>query len=308
MTPQSLRSLALFSLLALSPLRTVATDTPATVEPVKLAERVFTFTHTMSNSSAVIGDDAVLLIDSGGSPETAVKLRAAIATLTDKPVRLLVDTHWHFDHVNGNEVFGSQGASIVGHSAMRTRMLAGKTNTLPGFPAVAYERAELATPTVTFDHALTFHLGGQDIEVVHPAVGCAHTDGDAVVYFPQANIVHMGDLYFEGFYPFIDVAAGGSIDGMVAGCREVLARIDAKTVVIPGHGPVTDKAHLEAFVAMLSDINAKIVPLVRAGKSLDEVKAAKPTAAQDAVWGKGFISPDQFTEIAYNGIVANLKK
>ncbi|HLP02024.1 MAG TPA: MBL fold metallo-hydrolase [Opitutaceae bacterium] len=309
MTPRSLHLLTLFSAFALAPFGARAADAPKTVEPVPLADRVFTFTNTMSNSTAVIGDDAVLLVDSGGSPEIAAQLRVAIAKLTDKPVRLLVDTHWHFDHVNGNEVFGAQGATIVGHVAMRSRMREGRvTNALPRFPAVAYDREELATPTVTFDRSLALHLGGQRIELVHPAIERAHTDGDVVVYFPERNIVHMGDLYFEGTYPFIDVAAGGSIAGMIAGCREVLARIDDQTLVVPGHGPVTDKAHLEAFVAMLTDIDAKIAPLVLAGKTLADVQVANPTAAHDAVWGKSFISPDQFTEIVYNGIVAQRKQ
>ncbi|MFT3831371.1 MAG: MBL fold metallo-hydrolase [Opitutaceae bacterium] len=308
MTPRSLRLVTLFSVLALAPLGARAADAPKPIEPVPLADRVFTFTNTMSNATAVIGDDAVLLVDSGGSPEIAARLQGALAKLTDKPVRLLVDTHWHFDHVNGNEVFGAHGATIVGHAAMRSRMLEGKTNVLPGFPAVAYEREEFATPTVTFDQSLTVHLGAQRVELVHPATGRAHTDGDAVVYLPQRNLVVMGDLYFEGMYPFIDVAAGGSVDGMIAGCREVLARIDDQTIVVPGHGPVTDKAHLAAFVAMLADISAKITPLVAAGKTLEEVKAARPTAAQDAVWGRGFLNPDQFTEIVYNGVVAQRKK
>ncbi|HPO00305.1 MAG TPA: hypothetical protein PK879_06300, partial [Opitutaceae bacterium] len=115
-------------------------------------------------------------------------------------------------------------------------------------------------------------------------------------------------LYFEGVYPYIDVATGGWIDGMIAGCREILARIDDKTLVVPGHGPVTDKAHLEAYVAMLSGISAKITPMVKAGKSLDEVKAAKPTADYDQVWGQNWNKPDAFVELAYNGIAAHLKK
>jgi len=309
MTYRTLRLLPLFSAFALAPLGAGAADAPMAVAPLQLADRVFTFTNTMSNSLAVVGDDAVLLVDSGGSPEKATQLRAAIAKLTDKPVRVLVDTHWHFDHVNGNEVFGTQGATIVGHAAMRTRMRDSRAiDALPNFPAVAYTREELATPAVTFDRTLTLHLGGQTVELVHPATGCAHTDGDAVVYLPQRNIVVLGDLYFEGLYPFIDVAAGGSVDGMIAGCREVLARIDDKTVVVPGHGPVTDKAHLEAFVAMLAGINAKIAPLVAAGRTVEEVKAAKPTAAQYAVWGHGFLTPDQFTEIVYNGIAAQRKQ
>jgi glyoxylase-like metal-dependent hydrolase (beta-lactamase superfamily II) len=178
----------------------------------------------------------------------------------------------------------------------------------PSFPTLAYDNAAQALSTVTFERELTLCSGDEEVQLVHPAAGSAHTDGDTVVYYRHANIVQTGDLYFEGVYPYIDVASGGWIDGMIEGCREILARIDDKTVVVPGHGPVTDKAHLEAYVAMLSGISAKITPMVLAGKTLEEVQAAKPTADYDQVWGQNWNKPDVFTELAYNGIAAHLKK
>jgi glyoxylase-like metal-dependent hydrolase (beta-lactamase superfamily II) len=306
----SVCSIISIALLAFAPAWVRAADAlPAAVEAVHVTGQVFTFTNTMSNSSAVVGDEGVLLIDSGTSTKEAEQRLSAIAKLTPKPVRLLVNTHWHFDHVNGNEVFGAQGATVIGQTAMRSRMVAGKVGApLPGFPSITYEHEALAAPVITFDRELTLHFGGEEILLVHPAADQAHTDGDLVVYFRQANIVHMGDIYFQGLYPYIDVGSGGWIDGIVAACREVLARIDGKTIVIPGHGPVTDKAHLEVYVAMLSDISAKVTGLIRAGKTLDEVKAAKPTAAYDEGWGKVFLKPDQFTELVYNGIVSHAHK
>jgi len=311
MKPLSVSSVISIAFMALAPAWVRAADAPlpAAVEAVRVTGQVFTFTNTMSNSSAVVGDEGVLVVDSGSSTKEAEQRLAAIAKLTPKPVRLLVNTHWHFDHVNGNELFGAQGATIIGQTAMRSRMVAGKTQApLPSFPSIVYEHEALAAPAITFDRELTLNFGGEEILLVHPASDQAHTDGDLVVYFRHANVVHMGDLYFQGLYPYIDVGSGGWIDGIVAACREVLARIDDKTVVIPGHGPVTDKVHLEAYVAMLSDISAKVTGLVREGKTLDEVKAANPTAAYDEGWGKVFLKPDQFTELVYAGIVKHSRK
>lgn len=287
----------LLALLPLSPLHAAGSDTPPAVEAVALADRIYTFKNTMAISTAIVGDEGVLLVDSGDKPEVAANLQAAIAKLTTKPVRLLVNTHWHYDHVNGNAFFAEQGALVVGHSRMRERV-ATQEHPLPA----------AAQPTITFEKELTVHFAGEELELIHPDCQQGHTGGDLVVYYRHANIVHMGDLLFSSTYPYIDVSDGGWIDGMAAACREVLARIDGKTVVVPGHGPIVDKAGLEAFTAMLEGVSAAITPLVKAGKTLDEVKAAKPTAAFDAVWGKGWMKPDMFVELAYNGIVAHQKK
>jgi len=280
----------LLALLPLSPLHAAASDTP---EAVHLADRIYTF----KNTTAIVGDEGVLLVDSRDKPEATAELHAAISKLTTKPVRLLVNTHWHFDHVNGNAFFAERGALVVGHTRMRERV-ATQEHPLP----VA------AQPTITFEQSLTVHFAGEEVELIHPDCQQSHTSGDIVVYYRHANIVHMGDLLFSNTYPYIDVEDGGWIDGMATACREVLARIDGKTVVVPGHGPIVDKAGLEAFTAMLEGVSAAITPLVKAGKTLDEVKAAKPTAAFDAVWGKGWMKPDAFVELAYNGIVAHRKK
>lgn len=296
-------------MLALAPLCALAVDAPKAVEPVKLADRIYTFTNTTSNSTAIVGDESVILVDSGANPGEGAGLQSAIAKLTPKPVRVLVNTHWHFDHANGNETLGAAGAVVVAQTEVRTRMISGKGLAVsPDFPTLAYDNAALALPTVTFERELTLRSGDEEVQLVHPAAGTVHTDGDTVVYYRHANIVQTGDLYFEGVYPYIDVPTGGWIDGMIAGCREILARIDDKTVVVPGHGPVTDKAHLEAYVAMLSGISAKITPMVLAGKTLEEVQAAKPTADYDQVWGQNWNKPEAFTALAYNGLVAHLKK
>ena len=271
------------------------------IKSVALGGGVYTLAHTMAVSTALVGDEGVLLIDSGESPEAAEQLQATLATLTAQPVRWLVNTHGHFDHVNGNAFFGGRGAMIIGQDQMWQR--AGSQKGMRGDAPLA----GAALPVVTFAQELTLHVAGEEVVLRHPQAACAHTDGDVVVYFHKANVVATGDLYFEGLYPYIDVAAGGSIDGMVAGCREVLARIDDQTKVVPGHGPVADKRKLAAYVAMLADISARVTPLVQAGKTLAEVQAAKPTAAYDEVWGKLWMNGDQFTELVYNGLVKQLR-
>ena len=309
MTALNHRTVALLALLALAPLGAYAADAHKAIEPVKLADRIYTFTNTGSNSTAIVGDESVILVDAGNAPEEGRLLLAAIATLTPKPVRVLVNTHWHFDHVNGNENIGAAGATIVAHSGVRNRMLTDKDRQVaPGFPTLTYTNAARAVPSITFDRELDLYSGDEEIQLIHPSANLVHTDGDTVVFYRKANIVQTGDLYFEGVYPFIDLGAGGWIGGVIAGCHEILSRIDDKTVVVPGHGPVTDKKHLEAYVAMLEGVSAKVTALVKAGKTLDEVKAAKPTAEYDAVWGQNWNKPDTFVELAYNGIVAHSKK
>jgi glyoxylase-like metal-dependent hydrolase (beta-lactamase superfamily II) len=155
-------------------------------------------------------------------------------------------------------------------------------------------------PVVTFADAVTFHLNDDEIHVFH--VPSAHTDGDAIIHFSKANAVHMGDTFFNGFYPFIDVGSGGSIDGVIAAADKVLAMIDDETKIIPGHGALSDKAGLAAFREMLKGVRDAVAKQVAMGKSQEQVIAAKPTAAWDAKWGGGFLNPDQFTAIVYSDL------
>lgn len=249
------------------------------------------------NIGVSYGEDGVFVVDDEYAPLTD-KIKAAIATLSDKPVRFVVNTHWHGDHTGGNENLGKGGVVIVAHDNVRKRMsvdqfLAAFNEHVPASPRAAL-------PIVTFADAVTFHVNGDDIRAFH--VAPAHTDGDAVIRFTKANAIHMGDTFFNGLYPFIDVASGGSLDGMIAAANQVLPGIDAATKVIPGHGPLTDKAGLTAYRDMLVAAGNAIRPLVKAGKSRDAVIAAKPTKALDAVWGHGFLKPDDFVGIVYDGM------
>jgi len=249
------------------------------------------------NIGVFSGADGVVLIDDQYAPLTP-KIRAAVGAISDAPIRFVLDTHWHHDHTGGNVNLTGAGALIVAQDNVRMRLstdqllAATDPNATPNTPA--------ALPIVTFDRSVSFYLNGDTMKAVH--FPHAHTDGDAIVFFEKANVVHMGDCFFNGNYPFIDLESGGSIDGMIAAVQAVLAGTDAETRFIPGHGPLGDRGALEAYHSMLLGARAKVAALVRAGKSLEEVQAAKPTAAWDGVWGKGWIKPDKFVEEVYAGV------
>jgi glyoxylase-like metal-dependent hydrolase (beta-lactamase superfamily II) len=240
----------------------------------------------------------VLLIDDEFAP-LSDKIKAAIAKVSDKPIRFLFNTHYHGDHVGGNENFGKLGITIVAHDKVWSRMSVEQVNTMMNRTTPPYPKEAL--PVVTFNDRLTFHLNGDTIEVFH--VAPAHTDNDAILRFTKANVVHMGDTFFNGRYPIIDVFAGGSIGGMIAADERVLALVNDQTKIIPGHGPLGDKKSLQAFHDMMVKVRDRIEPMVKAGKSDAEILAAKPTADLDAQWAAGG-PPDRFVTMVAQGMRA----
>jgi len=261
-----------------------------------IAGKIYMLEGQGGNLGVSIGEDGVFLIDDQYAPLTE-KIRAAIAKLSDKPVRFVLNTHWHGDHTGGNENLGKAGALIVAHDNVRVRM--SSEQFIAAFNSKSPPSPKVALPVVTFNDAVTFHLNGDEIHAFH--VSPAHTDGDSIVHFRKANVFHMGDVFFNTFYPFIDTGSGGSIDGMIAAVERALPLLDETTKLIPGHGPLGDKASLTAFLEMLRGVRAAIAPLVTAGKSVEEVVAAKPTAPFDEKWGQGFLNGDVFTKIVYEG-------
>ena len=193
---------------------------------------------------------------------------------------------------------GGEGVLIVAHDNVRKRMSVEQFNEL--FNSKTPAAPALALPVVTFGEDVTFHMNGDEIHAFH--VPPAHTDGDAVVHFRKANVVHMGDLYFNGMYPFVDIWSGGSFEGVIAAADKVLPLCDEQTKIIPGHGPVATKADLKGYRDTLAAIRDKLKPLIASGRSLDEVKAAKPTAQWDEKLGQGFIKPEMLVEIAYKSL------
>ena len=252
------------------------------------------------NIGVFVSPDGILLVDDQFAPLTP-KIKAAVAALSDKPVRLVLNTHWHGDHVGGNENMANDGAVIVAQDNVRKRMTEGQVSKF--FSRTTPPAAHAALPVITFDRDVTFHLGEETIDALH--VDHAHTDGDVIVRFEKANVVHMGDTFFNGFYPIIDLESGGSVDGVVTAADKALPWMDADTKVIPGHGPVSDKAGLVEYRAMVKDIRDNVRALVKKKKSLAEVQAAKPTAKYDAKWGQGSMKPERFVEIVYNSLTAH---
>ena len=264
-----------------------------------LAGHVTVLFGSGGNMALLVGDDGAVLIDDQFAPLTE-KIRAAIAAITDKPVRFLINTHLHGDHTGGNANFGKAGAIIVAHDNVRRRMSRSqfserfKSTTPPAPPA--------ALPLVTFAEEVTLHLDGDSIHVVH--LPPAHTDGDSFIHFMGANVIHMGDTFFNGSYPYIDTGSGGSVDGVVASADRVLAIANEETRIIPGHGPVSTRADLAEYRRVVSTIRDRVQAMVRQGKSLAEVVASKPTAEFDAKWGKGFMTSDVFLDIVYGDLKA----
>ncbi len=267
------------------------------IKPVKVADGVYMLTGSGGNIGLSVGDDGVFMIDDQFAPLTE-KILAAVSQLSREPVRFLVNTHWHGDHVGGNENMGKAGAIIIAHDNVRKRMstdqfMAAFDRSVPASPAGAL-------PVVTFTDAVTFHFNDEELHVFH--VTNAHTDGDAIIHFREANVFHMGDTFFNGMYPLIDTGSGGSIDGMIEAADQVLARANRRTKFIPGHGPLGGRKDLRAYRDMLKTVSERIHKMVDDGKSRAEVIAAKPTSKLDGKWGGGFMKPDRWVGIVYDGM------
>jgi glyoxylase-like metal-dependent hydrolase (beta-lactamase superfamily II) len=254
----------------------------AEIKTQKLAEGFYVLFGVGGNIAVSIGENGTLIVDDQ-FPELMPRIEAAIAKVGGEGVDFAINTHWHFDHADGNLAFGPAGTWIVSQSNSREKMTVANTVNLSvvKFRQAAYPPEAL--PVITFDDRMAFHWNGERIDLFH--AGPAHTTGDAAVFFRGRNAVHMGDVFNNAGYPFIDADQGGDIDGMIAFCKAVVAELEPGAIVIPGHGPVTDIAALERYIQMLETVRDKIADLIAAGLSLEEVIAQKPTAAFDPVFG-----------------------
>jgi len=243
------------------------------------------------NIGLAVGDDAVFVVDDQFAPLTP-KILAAIAAVTPQPVRFVLNTHWHFDHTGGNENMGKAGALLVAHENVRRRMSAGQF-------IEALNRQEPAAPpgalpVVTFTEGVTFHINEDSVVVKH--VPPAHTDGDAVVFFAKANVIHMGDLFVSAGLPFVDLSSGGSLHGFIGAAETAIALANAETRIIPGHGPLADRARLQAFRDMLVVLRDRMRAEVAAGRTLEQILAANLTAPYLRDWPGGH---ERFVRLAY---------
>jgi cyclase len=242
------------------------------------------------------GEDGNVLVDDQYAPLTD-KILAAIATLDPDPVRFVVNTHWHGDHTGGNEAMGKRGAVILAHDNVRARMSTEQLIEALGDRVPPSPKAAL--PVVTFAEGLTLHLNGDTLHVVH--VANAHTDGDALVHWQKADVLHMGDTFFHQVsFPFIDLGSGGSIDGLIAAAEKGLDMTGPNTKIVPGHGPVAGRQALAAYRDMLVDIRAKIAAGIAAKRTLAQIQATKP--ADRYGMPDGFIKPDQFVAFVHDSL------
>jgi cyclase len=286
---------ALIALLLVLPLPAAAQDfSKVEVKASALRGGTHLLTGAGGNIVASVGDDGTFIVDDQYAP-LSPRIRAALKDIGGGEVRFVINTHWHGDHTGGNESFGKAGAVIVAHDNVRKRM--STEQLIAAFDRKVEASPEAALPVVTFAEGVTLHLNGDTVRVSH--VADAHTDGDALVKFERADVLHMGDTFFNGGYPFIDVGSGGSIGGAIAAVDAGLAMSGGETIVVPGHGPRTDRDGLAAYGAMLKGYRDRIAALKAEGKSLQDVIAARPTAATDAELGQGFIKPDQFVTFVY---------
>lgn len=249
------------------------------------------------NIAVLPGRDGKFLVDAGMVGSRA-KIADALTGISAEPVKHLVNTHWHFDHTDGNEWLHSAGATILAHE--NTRKHLSSSTRVEAWDFTFPPQSAGGIPTAVVDDAKILRLNATTVSVEHH--GPAHTDGDVTVHFTDADILHTGDVWWNGNYPFIDYSTGGSIDGMIRVANACLAEITDKTILIPGHGPVGDKARLTAYRDLLVAVRDKVASLKKQGRSFDEVVAAKPTAAFDAKWGGGFVSPANFTGLVYQGL------
>lgn len=306
MSRAMLAALATLSIWAVAPAMAQQAAAPAppaidfaTVEikTTDLGHRTYMLEGAGGNITVAVGDDGVIMVDSEYAP-LHDKIKAAVAALTNQPIRYLVDTHFHGDHTGGNAGFAADGATIVAHHAVRERLAAGTTNGLTGVktpPAPAG-----ALPTKTYTTALTLKVKGRTAELKHPVA--AHTDGDSYVYFTDANVLATGDTVAIGRYPNIDFANGGNIRGMITAADTYLRLVNDQTKIVPGHGPLAGKAELVAYHAMLVAARDRMAKLIAAGKSEGDAIEARPFADFDTKLGATELQSRNFIRVVYRSL------
>jgi glyoxylase-like metal-dependent hydrolase (beta-lactamase superfamily II) len=293
---------AVFALLALPAAAQPVDFSKVEIKTTDLGYGVYALNWTGGDSLVLTGPDGVLLVDTS-VPQMADKITAAVARLSDRPIRYVINTHAHADHFGGNEVLAKAGAVVIAHDNVRKRMASGQhiaafNQTIPPSPPAAL-------PTITYEDAMTLHLDGETVELIHPKA--AHTDSDSIVWFRGADVVHMSGSYGSGStYPFYDISSGGSLNGVIAAQERVLSFADEKTRVLADEGLPEGRSGLQASHDMLVKLRERVLKLIDEGKSEAEAVAAKPTADLDPVWVPkgGFLTGDLAVRMAYESLKA----
>ncbi len=265
------------------------------ITTVPVAGNISMLVGAGGNIGVSVGEDGVLLVDDE-FPELAGKIKTAIAALNPGPVRFVLNTNWHYDHANGNEVFAKAGAVVIAHENSRGHMLTDQTypDLDPDLKMGPYPKEAL--PVIAVKDALTLYFNGDEIRLIHAPN--AHSDGDLLIYFTRANVIHAGDLVFPSGFPFINISYGGTVDGAIRAADVILGLCDERTKVIPGHGPLTDRSGVLAYKNMLETAKARVAALIKAGKTLEETVAAKPAAGL-IKGGEPVMPEDAFVKVVY---------
>ncbi|MGE3859725.1 MAG: MBL fold metallo-hydrolase [Nitrososphaeraceae archaeon] len=265
------------------------------INSTKLTNNMYTIHSSGGNVILFIGDDGVILVDDQYAPVTK-KLKSLIGNLTNKPIKFVINTHWHPDHVGGNEKLGETGTIIISHDNVRKRL-----STVQFFEFINQTIPPLSKnglPIITFSENMTFHQKNEEIQISHLNDG--HTDGDSAVYFSKNNVIHVGDDFSDRSYPFMDLSSGGSVDGLISSLQSILSKINKDTKVVGGHSGISNQTKVREYLNMLTDVRNIIYNMIKDGKSLNEIIQSKPTSRYDIIYHDySFIKPKDFVTNIY---------
>ena len=267
------------------------------MKATKVAGNVYMLEGAGGNIGVSVGDDGLLIVDDQFAP-LADKIRATLKGLADKKLKFILNTHWHGDHTGGNVAFGPE-ATIIAHDNVRKRL--STEQRLEVFKQTVPASPKEALPVITFDQSLSVHFNGEDIRAIHFPHG--HTDGDSVIFFSASNVVHLGDDFFAGRFPFVDLDSGGSVEGLLKNIGELVNKIPPTAKLIPGHGPISTLDDLKSYHRMLQQTTEIVRGKIAAGKTLDQIKS-EGLPAEWKPWGEGFIKTDVWIETIYKSLTA----
>ena len=288
----ALRILSFLMLVSFSIITQAQNYDSVKINVTRVAGSVYMLQGSGGNIGALIGNDGIILVDDQFA-QLSGKIKAALATITDKPIKFIINTHFHFDHTDGNKTLGGEGAIIVAHENTRKRLTI--DNLVPIFKVDMKAYSYDALPKITFAQSVTFNMNGETVEVYH--VKNAHTDGDAMIYFKESNVVHTGDVFVRYGLPFIDETSGGNVDGMIDAISNLLKNVNEETKIIPGHGAISYKKDLQDYKDMLQTVRDRVAEGIKVGKTIDQIIDSNPAKEFTGVFDK-----IEFVRIVYNSI------
>ena len=274
-----------------------AQEKPVEFTTFQLSDTVYMLKGRGGNVGISTGEDGLYIVDDQLKPITT-QLLAAIRKVSNKPIRFVINTHYHADHVGGNEALGETGTVVIAHDNIRKRMTTEQVSIFRQETTPPYPKGAL--PVLTFNDRMSLHLNGETATAYYVASG--HTDGDSIIHFPVSNVIHMGDMFFNGLYPYVDLDAGGSMQGLIEAADLALSMADEVTRIIPGHGPLGMTEDLKNYRDYLVEASTNVQELIDKDMSLEQIIAAKPTSEWDEELGKTWITPAQFVTFIYNSL------